>query len=223
MSNVGIKCTKLKALEEAMKMIKSGSSIMISGFGNSGDPKMLVDALCDLDVDSLTIISNDLGSPNVGLGRLLSAGKVKGLIGTYYNWNPEVAEAYNAGKIEVDLIPQGTLAEAIRAAGVGIAGFYTPTAVGTELAEKRETKVFNGRTYLLQNAVHADVALISAFKADELGNLAYYKTARNFNPIMAMAADLVIAEVEGIVPAGALDPECVATPHLFVDVMVLKG
>lgn len=223
MSNVGIKCTKLKALEEAMKMIKSGSSIMISGFGNSGDPKMLVDALCDLDVDSLIIISNDLGSPNVGLGRLLSAGKVKGLIGTYYNWNPEVAEAYNAGKIEVDLIPQGTLAEAIRAAGVGIAGFYTPTAVGTDLAEKRETKVFNGRTYLLQNAVHADVALISAFKADELGNLAYYKTARNFNPIMAMAADLVIAEVEGIVPAGALDPECVATPHLFVDVMVLKG
>ena len=223
MPSIDFKCPKLKSLNEAMKMIKSGSSIMISGFGNSGDPKMLIDSLCELDIGDLTIISNDLGSPNLGLGRLLTAGKVKGLIGTYYNWNPEVAEAYNSGKIDVDLIPQGTLAEAIRAAGVGVAAFYTPTAVGTELGQKKETKIFNGREYLLQQAVHADVALISALKADELGNLSYYKTARNFNPIMAMAADLVIAEVGELVPRGELDPECVVTPHLFVDVMVLRG
>ena len=223
MPSIDFKCPKLKSLNEAMKMIKSGSSIMISGFGNSGDPKMLIDSLCELDIGDLTIISNDLGSPNLGLGRLLTAGKVKGLIGTYYNWNPEVAEAYNSGKIDVDLIPQGTLAEAIRAAGVGVAAFYTPTAVGTELGHKKETKIFNGREYLLQQAVHADVALISALKADELGNLSYYKTARNFNPIMAMAADLVIAEVGELVPRGELDPECVVTPHLFVDVMVLRG
>ena len=223
MPSIDFKCPKLKSLNEAMKMIKSGSSIMISGFGNSGDPKMLIDSLCELDIGDLTIISNDLGSPNLGLGRLLTAGKVKGLIGTYYNWNPEVAEAYNSGKIDVDLIPQGTLAEAIRAAGVGVAAFYTPTAVGTELGHKKETKIFNGREYLLQQAVHADVALISALKADELGNLSYYKTARNFNTIMAMAADLVIAEVGELVPRGELDPECVVTPHLFVDVMVLRG
>jgi 3-oxoacid CoA-transferase A subunit len=223
MSNPTIKCPKLKSIGEAMQMIKSGSRIMISGFGNSGDPKMLTDALCDLDIEDLTIISNDLGSPKQGLGRLLSEGKIKGLVGTYYNWNPEVAESYNEGKINVDLVPQGTLAEAIRAAGVGVAGFYTPTAVGTELGKKKETKSFNGRSYVLQEAVHADVALLSALKADRLGNLVYYKTARNFNPVMAMAADLVIAEVENIVPEGELDPECIVTPHIFVDVLVLKG
>lgn len=222
MSNVEINCSKLKSLDEAMKMIKSGSRVLVSGFGNSGDPKILVDALCDLPVDELTIISNDLGSPNVGLGRLLTAGKVKGLIGTYYNWNPEVAEAYNSGKISVDLIPQGTLAEAIRAAGVGVAGFYTPTAVGTELGLNKETKFFKGKEYLLQEAVHADVALISASQADALGNLVYHKTARNFNPIMAMAADLVIAEVDEVLSPGTLDPEYIATPHMFVDVLVQR-
>ena len=127
------KSRKLKPIEEAMRMIKDGDRVMVSGFGNSGDPKMLVEALTKVNAKDLTIISNDLGSPNEGLGSLLTAGKIKGLIGNYYNWNPDVADAFNAGKITVDLIPQGSFAEGIRAAGVGIAGFYTKTAVGTEI------------------------------------------------------------------------------------------
>ncbi|NLT49096.1 MAG: CoA transferase subunit A [Clostridiales bacterium] len=217
------KSRKLKPIEEAMRMIKDGDRVMVSGFGNSGDPKMLVEALTKVNAKDLTIISNDLGSPNEGLGSLLTAGKIKGLIGNYYNWNPDVADAFNAGKITVDLIPQGSFAEGIRAAGVGIAGFYTKTAVGTDLQGDREIREFNGETYLLQNAIPADVALISAYKADELGNLVYYKTARNFNPLMAMAGKLVIAEVAEIVPIGSLDPESIVTPHIFVDVIVKRG
>ncbi len=217
------KSRKLKPIEEAMRMIKDGDRVMVSGFGNSGDPKMLVEALTKVNAKDLTIISNELGSPNEGLGSLLTAGKIKGLIGNYYNWNPDVADAFNAGKITVDLIPQGSFAEGIRAAGVGIAGFYTKTAVGTDLQGDREIKEFNGETYLLQNAIPADVALISAYKADELGNLVYYKTARNFNPLMAMAGKLVIAEVAEIVPIGSLDPESIVTPHIFVDVIVKRG
>lgn len=214
---------KLKTMEEAVALIKSGDRIMISGFGNAGDPKQLVAALCKQKIKDLTIISNDLGSPGVGLGVLLSAGMVKKLTGNYYNWNPEVADAFNAGKIDVELIPQGSFAEGIRAAGVGIAGFFTLTAAGTELAKHKDEREFNGRKYVLQEAIKADVALIRAAKADSLGNLVYHKTARNFNPLMAMAANLVIAEVEEILPAGALDPECIVTPHIFVDVLVQRG
>lgn len=214
---------KIKSVEDAMKTIKDGDRVMVSGFGNSGDPKMLVEALAKVQAKDLTIISNDLGSPNEGLGSLLTTGKIKGLIGNYYNWNPDVADAFNSGKITVDLIPQGSFAEGIRAAGVGMAGFYTRTAVGTDLQGDRETKEFNGEKYLLQEAIPADVALISAYKADELGNLVYYKTARNFNPLMAMAGKLVIAEVAEIVPVGTLDPESIVTPHIFVDVIVKRG
>jgi 3-oxoacid CoA-transferase A subunit len=220
---------KLKSIDEAMGMIKSGNRIMISGFGTVGDPKQLVDALSKLKIENLTIISNDLSSPGIGLGALLSAGMVKDLIGNYYNWNPDVADAYNAGKIDVTLVPQGSLAESIRAAGAGIPAFYTPTSVGTLLSSKsnlnkkeKEEREFNGRKYILQEAIKADVALISAHKADTLGNLVYYKTARNFNPLMAMAAELVIVEVGEIVPAGSLDPETIATPHIFVDVLVQR-
>ncbi|MBM6985958.1 MAG: CoA transferase subunit A [Acidaminococcaceae bacterium] len=217
-----IHCKKLHTIDEAMALLKDGDRIMVSGFGRSGDPKQLVAALTQTHIKDLTIISNDLGSPNEGLGALLTANKIKGLVGNYYNWNPQVAEAYNAGKITVDLIPQGSFAEGIRAAGCGIAGFYTRTGVGTALQKNRETKVFNGETYLLQEAIHADVALICADKADELGNLVYHKTARNFNPSMAMAAKLVIAEVGEIVPTGSLDPESIITPHIFVDVLVVR-
>lgn len=164
-----IHCKKLHTIDEAMALLKDGDRIMVSGFGRSGDPKQLVAALTQTHIKDLTIISNDLGSPNEGLGALLTANKIKGLVGNYYNWNPQVAEAYNAGKITVDLIPQGSFAEGIRAAGCGIAGFYTRTGVGTALQKNRETKVFNGETYLLQEAIHADVALICADKADELG------------------------------------------------------
>ena len=214
---------KICSFDEAVAMIRPGSRIMVGGFGLAGVPEGLVDALAASGVKDLTIISNDLGSPNVGLGKLLTNGQVKGLIGNYYNWNPEVAEAYSRGEIQVTLVPQGTFAEAIRAAGVGIPAFYTAASVGTDLAKNKETKVFHGKTYVLEPAIHADVALVRARKADELGNLVYYKTARNFNPLMAMAARLTIAEVDEVVPAGALDPECIVTPHVFVDFIVRRN
>lgn len=214
---------KLKTIDEALGMIKDGDRVMVSGFGNVGDPKQLVAALAKRNVKDLTIISNDLGSPGIGLGALLSAGMVKNLIGNYYNWNPDVADAFNNGKIGVQLVPQGSFAEGIRAAGVGVAGFYTPTAVGTELAKGKEEREFDGKKYILQEAIKADVALVSAAKADTLGNLVYYKVARNFNPLMAMAAKLTIVEVGEIVPAGTFDPENIVTPHIFVDVLVQRG
>ena len=213
---------KICSVTDAIDMICSGSRIMIGGFGNSGNPEDLIEALVYSKISQLTIISNDLGSPGFGLGKLLTNHQVKALIGNYYNWNPEVAEKNKKKKIDVTLVPQGTFAEAIRAAGVGIPAFYTPTSVGTELAVKKRIKVFNGRQYVLERAIHSDFALIKAHKADVLGNLTYYKTARNFNPLMAMAAKLTIAEVDEIVPAGDLDPHMIVTPHLFINKIVLK-
>ena len=214
--------TKQQSIGEAVSRIQSGSRIMVGGFGLAGYPEGLVEALATCGVRDLTIISNDLGSPGIGLGKLLTNGQIRGLIGNYYNWNPEVAKAYSDGKIQVNLVPQGTFAEAIRAAGVGIPAFYTATGVGTELAQGKELKEFNGRTYVLERAIHADVALIKGHKADELGNLTYYKTGRNFNPLMAMAATLTIAEVDEIVPTGSLDPEAVVTPHMFVHIITRR-
>jgi 3-oxoacid CoA-transferase A subunit len=214
--------TKLQSTGEAISRIPRGSRIMVGGFGLAGYPEGLVEALAASGLRDLTIISNDLGSPGVGLGKLLTNGQIRGLIGNYYNWNPEVAKAYSDGKIQVTLVPQGTFAEAIRAAGVGIPAFYTATGVGTELATGKDLKEFNGRTYVLERAIHAEVALIKAHKADELGNLTYYKTARNFNPLMAMAATLTIAEVDEIVPTGSLDPEGVVTPHMFVQIITRR-
>jgi len=214
---------KVMALEQAVALINSGDSILVGGFGLAGYPELLVDALSRRPIKDLTIISCDLGSPGIGLGALLTADQIAKVIGTFFNRNTDVADAYNAGKIQVDLIPQGTFAEAIRAAGVGVPAFYTATAAGTELAEGKESRVFDGREYILQPALWGRVALIRAHKADALGNLTYYKTARNFNPQMAMAADLVIAEVDVIVPAGEIDPECVITPHNFVDILVVRG
>ena len=213
---------KICSAAEAVRLIRNGDRIMVGSFGNSGYPELLVDTVAGSGLKELTIISNDLGSPNAGLGQFLTNRQVKALIGNYYNWNPEVAAAHKAGQIEVTLVPQGTFAEAIRAAGVGIAAFYTPTAAGTALAVGKPTREFDGRTYVMECAIHADVALVKALKADELGNLVYFKTARNFNPLMAMAARLTIAEVDEIVPVGALDPECIVTPHLFVDKIVRR-
>jgi 3-oxoacid CoA-transferase subunit A len=215
--------SKIVPVENAVAAIHSGDRIMVGSFGNAGYPENLVEAMTASDLKDLTIISNDLGSPGIGLGKFLANGQIKALIGNYYNWNPDVARAYNAGEIDVRLVPQGSFAEAIRAAGVGIAAFFTPTAAGTELGKDKETRDFNGRLHVLEHAIHADVALIKAHKADELGNLVYYKTARNFNPLMAMAATLTIAEVDEIVPVGCLDPECVVTPHLFVNMIINKG
>jgi 3-oxoacid CoA-transferase A subunit len=215
-------CDKYRSIEEAIATVKPGSRVMVGSFGLAGYPEELIETLSASGTGDLTIISNDLGTPGVGLGKLLTNNQIRSLIGTYYNWNPEVAAAYNEGRISVKLVPQGTFAEAIRAAGVGIPAFFTPTAAGTDLAADKETRVFAGRACILEESIHADVALIKAFKADELGNLVYYKTARNFNPVMAMAADTVIVEVEEIVPVGSLDPECIVTPHMFVDIVTMR-
>lgn len=215
--------TKFFTVKEAIALIKPGASIMIGGFGLAGYPESLIEMLADSGIRDLTIISNDLGSPGIGLGKLLTNRQIKGLIGNYYNWNPEVAQAYFLGEIAVQLLPQGTFAEGIRAAGVGIPAFYTAASPGTDLAKGKETREFNGRTYVLERAIPADVALVRAHKADEIGNLVYYKTARNFNPAMAMAATLTIAEVDEVVPTGSLDPECIVTPHIFVNVIVRRS
>lgn len=215
-------CEKYKSIENAIGLVKPGARVMVGSFGLAGYPGELIEALAASGTKDLTIISNDLGSPGEGLGKLLTNGQIRALIGTYYNWNPEVAVANNEGRITVQLVPQGTFAEAIRAAGVGIPAFFTPTGAGTELAIGKETREFGGRACILEEAIHADVALIKAYRADELGNLVYYKTGRNFNPVMEMAADTIIAEVEEIVPVGSLDPECIVTPHMFVDVVTMR-
>lgn len=197
---------------------------MVGGFGLVGAPLTLIDALLAQHATrDLTIISNNLGEPGRGLGKLLLEGRVKRAIGSFFTSNPDVVSWHQDGRLDVELLPQGTLAEAIRAGGAGIAAFYTKTAVGTLLAEGREQREFHGEAYLLQEGLRADVALVHAARADELGNLAYARTARNFNPDMATAADLVIAEVGEIVPVGALSPQEIDTPHLFVDHLVLAG
>jgi len=211
---------KVRTAEEVLPFIRSGSTLMVGGFGLVGAPLTLIRALERHDVRDLTIISNNIGEPGRGLGKLLRDGKIRKAIGSYFTSNPEVGELYNKKQLEVELVPQGTLAERIRAGGAGIGGFYTRTGVGTLLENGKEKRELGGVTYLLELPLRADVALIRAHKADELGNLVYYKTARNFNPIMATAADLVIAEVDEIVPAGALDPESIVTPHLYVDYIV---
>jgi 3-oxoacid CoA-transferase A subunit len=212
---------KIRTIEEAISFIKPGDRIMVGSFGLRGCPDNLIDALAKSRIDNLTIISNDFGSPGIGLGKLLKNHQVSHLIGNYYNWNPDVADAANSGEISVRLVPQGTFAEAIRAAGAGIPAFYTPTAVGTELAKGKETKFFNGREYLLEEAIHADVALIYAHRADSFGNLMYYKTARNFNPLMATASKLTIVECEEIIE-GSFNPEYIMTPHIYVDILCEK-
>jgi 3-oxoacid CoA-transferase A subunit len=211
---------KIMDARSAIARVKDGDRVMVGGFGLRGTPNTLVDALVEHHAKNLTIISNDLGSPGVGLGKLLRNKKVRNLIGSYYNWNPEVSEAYNAGEIGVTLVPQGTFAESIRAAGAGIPAYYTPTSAGTELAKGKESREFNGKTYILEEAIQSDVALIRAYKADTLGNLVYCKVARNFNPAMAMAADYTVALVDEIVEPGDLDPESVVTAHIFVNAIV---
>jgi 3-oxoacid CoA-transferase A subunit len=215
--------SKITTIEQAIAKVKDGDRVMVGGFGLRGCPDDLIDALVDTNKKDLTIISNDLGSPGIGLGKLLSNNQVKALIGNFYNWNPDVAEANNSGKIKVTLIPQGSFGESIRAAGCGIPAYFTLASAGTELGKGKETREYNGKQYVLEEAIYADVALIKAEKADELGNLVYCKSARNFNPAMAMAAKYAIAQVSEIVKAGDLDPECVVTPHIFVKAIVKGG
>jgi 3-oxoacid CoA-transferase subunit A/3-oxoadipate CoA-transferase alpha subunit len=208
---------------EAVARVTDGATVMVGGFGLVGAPLTLIEGLlANPAAGNLTIISNNLGEPGRGLGRLLLEGRVRKAIGSYFTSNPDVVAAHQAGRLEIDLMPQGTLAEAIRAGGAGIGGFYTRTGWGTALGEGREERTIRGEPHIYQESLRADVALVRARAADELGNLVYSKTARNFNPDMATAADLVIAEVDEVVPVGALDPEAIVTPHLFVDAVVLS-
>ncbi|TCZ76305.1 CoA transferase subunit A [Paenibacillus albiflavus] len=211
------------AAKDAVSVIQSGSSIMVGGFGLVGSPLTLIEQLLQVPVKDLTIISNNLGEPGKGLGRLLLEKRVKKAIGSFFTSNPDVVKAYQAGELEIELIPQGTLSEAIRAGGAGLGGIYVLAGVGTDLEAGKETRVIRDKTYLLQPSLRANVALIKAHKADRLGNLVYRKSARNFNPNMATAADLVIAEVDEIVEVGELSPEEIVTPHLFVDYFTLTG
>jgi 3-oxoacid CoA-transferase subunit A/3-oxoadipate CoA-transferase alpha subunit len=207
--------------DDAIGAIRSGDTVMVGGFGLVGAPLTLLDALVERsDATDLTIVSNNIGEPGRGLGKLLRQGRIRRGISSYFTSNPEAVAAVNAGELEATLLPQGTFAEAIRAGGAGIAGFFTPVGAGTLLAEGKEERLFDGVPHVLERPIHADVALVFAAVADELGNLWYRGTARNFNPLMATAATLTIAEAAEIVPAGALEPEAVHTPHLYVDRLV---
>ena len=205
---------------EAAALVKSGATVLVGGFGMTGNPTQVLHALADSDVGGLTYIANNVGEPGLGGGRLLRNGQIKKAIGSFFTSNPEAVAAAQSGAIEFEVMPQGTMTEAIRAGGAGIGGFYTPTAAGTVLAEGRETKQIDGRLHVFQPALRADVALIRAWTADAAGNLAYRMTEQNFNRAMATAADLVIAEVEECVPAGELPPESVHTPGCYVDYLV---
>lgn len=206
---------------EAIREIPDGATIMVGGFGLVGAPLTLIDALVHgSDATDLTIISNNIGEPGRGLGLLLRQGRIRKAIASFFTSNPEAVEAAMSGAIAYELLPQGTLAEAIRAAGAGICGFYTPVGAGTELAGGREERVIDGVPCVLMEPLRADVALVRAEWADGLGNLRYRLSAQNFNPAMASAATLTIAEAVEVLPVGGLEPESVHTPHLHVDRLV---
>jgi len=213
---------KIVSLEKALEKIKDGMTIMIGGFLGVGTPEKLIDGMIEKGVKDLTIIANDTAFPEVGVGKLVVNKMVKHVQTSHIGTNPETGRQMNAGETEVELIPQGTLAERIRCGGAGLGGFLTPTGIGTIVEEgKRKIKI-RDKEYLLELPLKADVALIKAHKADKKGNLVYRKSARNFNPIMAMAADLVIAEAQEIVEVGEIDPDEVMTPGIFVD-MIVRG
>ncbi|ARK20938.1 CoA transferase subunit A [Sporosarcina ureae] len=213
--------TKLKkSASEALELIKSGDTILVGGFGLIGAPLTLIEALTQKDLNDLTIVSNNLGESGKGLGILLNQGKIKKAIGSYFTSNRDVGDMYQEDKLELELLPQGTLAESIRVGGAGLGGYYTMTGVGTDLAKGKEERVIDGVRYIFEKPIRGDVAIVRAHKADTLGNLVYYKTARNFNPLMATAAKKVIVEVDEIVEPGELDPEAIITPHLFVHAII---
>jgi len=209
--------------EEAVAHIRSGDTVMVGGFGLVGAPLTLIDALAEhSDATELTIVSNNIGEPGKGLGKLLRQGRIRRGISSFFTSNPEAVAAVNAGELQATLLPQGTFAEAIRAGGAGLGGFFTPVGAGTLLAEGKEERLLDGVPHILEQPLRADVALVYAARADALGNLWYRHTARNFNPLMATAAALTIAEAGEIVPVGELEPESIATPHLYVDHLVAR-
>jgi 3-oxoacid CoA-transferase subunit A len=206
----------LKSADEAIADVKDGARIMFGGFGLCGIPENLIAALRKKGTKNLTCISNNAGVADFGLGLCMANHQIKKMIASYVGENEIFEQQFLKGELEVELVPQGTFAERIRAGGAGIPGFYTPTGVGTLVAEGKESKQFDGRTYILERGLTADFAFVKAWKADSLGNLVYRKTTRNFNPMMATAAKITIAEVEEIVPVGSLDPDQIHTPCIFV-------
>ena len=209
-------------IADALADVPDGATVMIGGFGTAGLPNELVEALIEQGARGLTIINNNAGNGEVGLALLIKSGFVKKIICSFPRQSDSYIfdEAYRAGKIELEVVPQGNLAERIRAAGAGIGGFFTPTGYGTLLAEGKETRTIDGNNYVLESPIHADFSLIKAYHADPLGNLVYRKTARNFGPIMATAAKTTIVQVSGVVGVGELDPEAVITPGIFVNRIV---
>jgi len=207
---------------EAVSAIPDGAAILMGGFGLCGIPETLIQALRDRGTTGLTVISNNPGVDDFGVGLLLKSRQIKKVIATYVGENREFERQLLGGEIEVELVPQGTLAERIRAGGAGIGGFFTPTGYGTAIAEGKETRTIDGRTYILETPLRADFAFIKAWKGDKSGNLVYRRAARNFNPVMATAARVTIAEVEELVETGAIDPDHVVTPGIFVK-HILQG
>ena len=213
------------SLDAAVADIHDGATILIGGFGTAGMPSQLIDALIGHGARDLTIVNNNAGNGDTGLAALLKAKRVRKIVCSF----PRQSDShvfdglFRAGEIELELVPQGNLAERIRAAGAGIGGFFTPTGYGTQLAEGKETRLIDGRHYMLEYPIHADFALIKALRGDRWGNLVYRKTARNFGPIMAMAARCTIAQVSEIVDLGQLDPETIVTPGIFVQHVVLQA
>ena len=201
-------------------IVFDGMTLAVGGFGLCGIPEALISALRDSRKQNLTIASNNAGVDDWGLGLLLHTRQIKKMISSYVGENSEFERQFLSGELEVEFCPQGTLAERMRAGGAGIPAFYTPTGVDTLVAEGKELRVFDGRTYLLERGIHADVSLVKAWKADTLGNLIYRKTARNFNPVAATCGHITVAEVEVIVQAGELDPDQVHTPGIFVQRLV---
>lgn len=200
--------------------IEDGASILSGGFGLCGNPENLIRALHEKGVKDLTIISNNCGTDEYGLGILLKSGQVRKMVASYVGENKNFERQFLSGELEVELVPQGTLAERIRCGGAGIPAFFTPTGVGTMLGEGKEVRVFDGREYLMERGLRADFAIVNAWKGDRLGNLVYRKTARNFNPLMAAAGMTTIAEVEHLVEVGELDPDLIHTPGIYVDRVV---
>jgi len=208
--------------DEAVRDVQDGATIMVSGFGLCGNPENLIAALHRKGVKDLTLISNNCGTTDLGLGVLLKARQIRKIVASYVGENKEFERQYLSGELEVELVPQGTLAERIRAGGAGIGGFYTATGVGTKVAEGKETRVIAGREYLLELPLRADFAFVWAWKADTWGNLVYRKTTRNFAPMMCAAAKVTVAEAPTVVPAGEIDPDLVITPSIYVK-RVVKG
>ena len=212
--------TKQITLHEAISHVRDGDNVMIGGFLNCGAPESLIEGLIIYGKQNLTLIANDTAFPDQGIGKLIVTKKAKKVIVSHIGTNPETGRQMNAGELEVELVPQGTLAEQIRAAGFGLGGILTPTGVGTPVEAGKQKLTVEGKEYLLELPIKADVALIKAYKADKAGNLVFRKAARNFNPLMATAAQIVIVEAQNIVETGEIDPDEVMTPGIFVNYLV---